>query len=110
MPHSRSFECVEMAQKSKGPNPPSPPFSDKSLSDMLTTDAERIVDAARQRLKLWDIPDEQINRIKETGKPIRTLKIYSPVNGYVVQKIAIQGMRVCPARSFLIWLIYQPYG
>jgi len=40
-----------------------------------------------KRLKLWDIPDEQINRIKETGKPIRTLKIYSPVNGYVYRKL-----------------------
>ena len=28
-----------------------------------------LVEAARQRLKFWDISDEQIKKIEETGKP-----------------------------------------
>ncbi|MBI5409649.1 MAG: efflux RND transporter periplasmic adaptor subunit [Nitrospirae bacterium] len=103
---------------------PSPPlekgdvgvFSDKSLSDMLSKDAERIVDAARQRLKLWDITDEQIKTIEESGKPIRTLTIYSPADGYVVQKMAIRGMRVMPGEKLFdladlstVWVISDIY-
>ncbi|MBI5676150.1 MAG: efflux RND transporter periplasmic adaptor subunit [Nitrospirae bacterium] len=83
---------------------------------MLSQDAERIVDAAKQRLKLWDITDEQIKTIEETGKPVRTLTIYSPVNGYVVQKEAIQGMRIMPGEKLFdiadlssVWVISDIY-
>ncbi|RJQ20836.1 MAG: efflux RND transporter periplasmic adaptor subunit [Nitrospiraceae bacterium] len=90
--------------------------TDKTLSDMLSTDAERMVEAARQRLKLWDITDEQIKAIEESGKPIRTLTIYSPVNGYVIQKMALQGMRVMPGEKLFdmadlstVWVISDIY-
>jgi Cu(I)/Ag(I) efflux system membrane fusion protein len=69
------------------------------IGRMLTRDADAIVDAARQRLRLWDITDSQIKKIEESEKPIRTLTLYSPVNGYVVQKMAIQGMRVMPGEK-----------
>ncbi len=66
------------------------------VKDMLTGDAGRIIEAARQRLKLWDISDVQVRKIEESGTPVRTLTLYSPVSGYVVQKAALQGMRVMP--------------
>ena len=59
----------------------------------------RFVEAARERLRLWDITDSQIKKIEESGKPIRTLTIYSPVSGYIVQKMALQGMRVMPGEK-----------
>ncbi|MCL5022411.1 MAG: efflux RND transporter periplasmic adaptor subunit [Nitrospirae bacterium] len=87
-----------------------------SVSDMLSNDADRIVEAARQRLKLWDISDEEIKRVEETGKPIRTLTIYSPVNGYVVQKMVFKGTRVMPGEKLFdvadlstIWIIADIY-
>ncbi len=87
-----------------------------AVSSMLAKDAERIVDAAKQRLKLWDITDEQIEKIKESGKPIRTLTVYSPVSGYVVQKMALQGMRVMPGEKLFdladlstVWVISDIY-
>jgi len=64
-----------------------------AVSGMLTRDAEAIVAAARQRLRLWDISDEQIKAIEETGKIVRTITLHSPVDGTVVQKNAIAGMR-----------------
>lgn len=86
------------------------------LGVMLSRDAETIIEAAKQRLRLWDITDAQIKRIGETGKPIRTLTIYSPVNGYVVQKMALQGMRVMPGERLFdiadlssIWIISDIY-
>ncbi|MEW6615358.1 MAG: efflux RND transporter periplasmic adaptor subunit [Thermodesulfobacteriota bacterium] len=83
---------------------------------MLSRDAEAIVEAAKERLRLWDITDRQIKKIEETGKPIRTMTIYSPVSGYVVQKMAIQGMRVMPGEKLFdvadlssVWIISDIY-
>ncbi len=82
----------------------------------LSKDAESIVNAARQRLRLWDIADEQIKEIEETGTPIRTLTIYSPASGYVVQKTALQGMRVMPGERLFdvadlstVWVLSDIY-
>lgn len=69
------------------------------VSKMVEADTESIVNAARQRLKFWDISDAQINKIEKTGKPVRTLTLYSPVSGYVIQKSAIQGMKVMPGEK-----------
>jgi Cu(I)/Ag(I) efflux system membrane fusion protein len=58
---------------------------------MLAKDATASLDAARQRLRLWDISEAQIKQIEQTGKPVRTLTLYSPVSGFVTQKMAVQG-------------------
>ena len=70
-----------------------------TIGKMLSKDADSLLDAARQRLKLWDISDEQIKKIEETGKPVRTLTIYSPVDGHITQKNVVQGMRVMPGEK-----------
>ena len=83
---------------------------------MVLKDAEEIVQAARQRLRLWDISDEQIRKIEETGQPVKTLAIYSPVSGYIVQKMAIQGMKTMPGEKLFdvvdlstLWVIADIY-
>ena len=83
---------------------------------MLSKDAGAILQAARQRLKLWDITDDQIEAISTAGKPIRTLTIYSPVSGYIMQKMAVQGMRVMPGEKLFdiadlstVWVISDIY-
>jgi membrane fusion protein, copper/silver efflux system len=86
------------------------------FSSMLGKDAEALVEAARQRLKLWDISDEQIRKIEESEKPIRTLTIYSPVSGYVLQKTAVQGMKVMAGEKLFevadlstVWIMADIY-
>ncbi|HUO78095.1 MAG TPA: efflux RND transporter periplasmic adaptor subunit [Thermodesulfovibrionales bacterium] len=86
------------------------------MNKMLLKDADAIVQAARERLKLWDISDDQIRRIEDSGKAVRTLTIYSPVSGYVVQKMALQGVRVMPGEKLFdvadlssIWVISDIY-
>lgn len=64
------------------------------LKRLLSQDAEAMRSAARQRLRFWDITEAQIKKIEETGAPLRTLTVFSPVSGYVVQKVALQGMKV----------------
>jgi len=86
------------------------------MKTMLSRDAYSLADAARQRLKFWDISDDQIKKIEETGKPVRTLTLYSPVNGHVVQKMAISGMRVMPGEKLFdiadlstVWIVAEIY-
>ncbi|MDP2276754.1 MAG: efflux RND transporter periplasmic adaptor subunit, partial [Nitrospirota bacterium] len=43
---------------------------DSAVGKMLSKDAEAITEAAKQRLRLWDINDAQIKKIEEAGKPI----------------------------------------
>ena len=89
---------------------------DSSVGKMLSKDAEAIIEAAKQRLRLWDINDAQIKKIEEAGKPIRTLTIYSPASGYVVQKTALQGMRVMSGEKLFdiadlstVWIVSDIY-
>jgi Cu(I)/Ag(I) efflux system membrane fusion protein len=56
--------------------------------------ARRLLEAARQRLKYWDIPDSQINALEQTGEVKKTLTLVSPVNGIVTKRLVTQGMYV----------------
>jgi len=89
---------------------------DERTAMLLVKDAQTMLDAAKERLRLWDISDEQIKKIETTGKPIRTLTIYSPVSGYVLQKMAVQGMRVMPGEKLFdvvdlssVWIVADIY-
>ena len=50
--------------------------------------------AARQRLHLWDITPAEIKELERTGAARKSITIYSPTNGYVLNKIAVDGARV----------------
>jgi membrane fusion protein, copper/silver efflux system len=87
-----------------------------NLQGLLAGDAERMVEAAKQRLRLWDISAAQIRTIAATGKPIRTLVITSQVNGVIIQKPVLQGMRVMPGEKLFdiadlstVWLVADLY-
>ena len=89
---------------------------DERTAMFLAKDAQAILEAAKERLRLWDISDEQIAKIETTGKPIRTLTIYSPVSGHVLQKMAVQGMRVMPGEKLFdvvdlssVWIVADIY-
>lgn len=86
------------------------------LDKVVANDSTVLLDAARQRLKLWDISNAQIRKIEETGTPIRTMMIFSPLNGYVVEKMAIRGGRVMPGEKLFdladlssVWILADVY-
>jgi len=86
------------------------------LKQMLEKDAAATLEAARQRLRLWDMSKAQIKKIEETGQPIRTITLYSPVSGYITQKMAIQGMKVMPGEKLFdvadlshVWIVADIY-
>lgn len=50
--------------------------------------AEALVRAARERLRLWDITEQEIDVLEKTGEVKRALTIYSPVTGIVTERAA----------------------
>jgi membrane fusion protein, copper/silver efflux system len=75
-----------------------------------------LVDAARQRLALWDIEPAQIDALARTRQPIRALTLRSPVSGFVSAKTAVQGMKLMPSDTAYevtdlsgVWLMADVY-
>ncbi len=67
----------------------------------MKADAGRMVEAARQRLALWDISEADIDRLTKERTPQRTFSVYSPVSGVVVARAAVQGSRVMPGEKIV---------
>jgi len=58
--------------------------------------AQALLRAARERLRLWDLSDEQIQKLEQTGEVSRTLSFYSPVEGFVTDRKAFPQTAVTP--------------
>jgi RND family efflux transporter MFP subunit len=58
--------------------------------------AQSLLESARERLHNWDISDEQIRQLDQSGKSMRTLTIYSPVSGFVTDRKAYPQASITP--------------
>jgi len=61
--------------------------------------AESLVQASRNRLRLWDLTARQIAELEETGQPRLYQTMYAPVSGFVVDKAVFAGQRVEPGMT-----------
>jgi membrane fusion protein, copper/silver efflux system len=50
--------------------------------------------AAKERLRLWDVSDAQINEVLATGRPMRTVMLIAPTSGYVIDKKVVEGQSI----------------
>jgi len=57
-------------------------------------DQRTVVETARQRLELWDVPEDAIKALEDTGKPSKSLILRSPISGTVLEKKAFEGQYV----------------
>lgn len=71
----------------------------KSRFTDIALGGETLVDAARRRLQFWDISDEEIAALERTGTPRKSLTIYSPIDGVVIEKTAVHGKKVMPGET-----------
>lgn len=79
-----------------------------------SAEAERLVEATRRRLDHWDLTEAQIERLEETGEPMRTVTFYAPSSGEVMHKNVEEGQHVEPGRDLMdiasvstVWLIAE---
>lgn len=59
-------------------------------------EADWLLDAARQRLRQWNVPDSEIARLEKTGKVQREITLPSPVSGYITERNALPNQFVQP--------------
>ncbi len=78
--------------------------------------ARSLADGALARLKNWDIPTSQIEKLRQGGQITRTLSFASPASGIVLEKRAIQGMRFMPGEMLYqiadlstVWVIAEVF-
>jgi Cu(I)/Ag(I) efflux system membrane fusion protein len=53
-----------------------------------------LIEATREKLRLWGLTADQIARIETSGTPTDHMTIYSPASGIVIHKNATEGMYV----------------
>jgi Cu(I)/Ag(I) efflux system membrane fusion protein len=56
-----------------------------------------LLEAARRRMALWDVPPAELERLERTGEVHKDLTLTSPITGVVTAKTAVEGMRLSPA-------------
>lgn len=61
--------------------------------------ADRLVESARRRVELWDLPPDVLSSLEETREPQRSVTFRSPASGYVIEKQVLQGMHVMPGQT-----------
>ncbi len=89
---------------------------ERSSIGEVAAGASTLLESARRRLRLWDISDKQIEELERSGKITKTLIIYSPIRGYVVEKMAVQGLKVMPGMNLYqiadlstVWVLADIY-
>ncbi len=60
------------------------------------TAADSLLAAARDRLRLWDVPEEHIKELEQSGEVRRTLMLHSPFDGIVLERNVFPGQYVTP--------------
>lgn len=75
-----------------------------------------VLSSARERLKLWDISDQQIKNLEGTGEVKRTLTIFSPSSGFVIEKNVSRGQKIMAGDNLFkiadlsrVWLYGEIY-
>ena len=86
------------------------PYSD------VVSGADSLLRATRDRLRLWDVTDAQIRTLAKTGKAKRTMTLYSPINGFVMNRNAYEQTYVTPKTDLYdiadlstIWVMVDIY-
>src|SRR6266542_5303357 len=55
-----------------------------------------LFEAARRRLELWQLKDDQIDQVLKTGQPIHSVTLYAPASGFVSERKAFPNQKVTP--------------
>ncbi|HEX5434641.1 MAG TPA: FixH family protein, partial [Candidatus Angelobacter sp.] len=59
-------------------------------------EADWLLNAARQRLRQWNVSDSEIARLEKTGETEREITVQSPVSGYITERNALPNQFVQP--------------
>ena len=65
--------------------------------------ARSLLEASRERLLYWDMTAEQIDELAESGEVTRTVRVFAPASGFIVEKMgdSMEGMKLGPGMTVL---------
>ena len=65
--------------------------------------ARSLLEASRERLLYWDMTPEQIDELAESGEVARTVRVFAPASGFIVEKMgdSMEGMKLGPGMTVL---------
>jgi Cu(I)/Ag(I) efflux system membrane fusion protein len=66
-----------------------------------TPGGEALLAATKRRLQLWDISDQQIHDLQETGVAQQYMTLYAPASGIVTDKQVLAGHKVMPGEALM---------
>lgn len=79
-------------------------------------DSSSMVEAARRRLKHWELSDEQVAELERTGKVQNTVPLAAHHGGYIIDRKAFPHQKIVPdmdlymiADLSLIWIVADVY-
>lgn len=91
-------------------------YLDTSTVAGVADNARSLLESARERLRLFDINDEQIAELERTRKPLQALVLYAPMNGFVLARNAYERQKVGPETELYaladfssVWVIADVY-
>ncbi len=77
---------------------------------------EELVESARRRLLLFDITEDQIRDLEETGAAPRTMTLYAPITGHVIVRNVLHGEKIESGSNILdiadlsrVWVLADVY-
>ena len=88
----------------------------KDASPEIQANMRNLVEGSLQRLRNWDIADEELARLRAEGKPRNAITLRSPASGVVLDKPSVQGMRFMPGEVLYkiadlssVWLLAEVF-
>ena len=78
--------------------------------------AAELRETATTKLKFFDVPDSAIAGLAQSGTPLKTMPVYAPISGFVIEKNVVQGQMVDAGMKLyriadlaVVWVIAEIY-
>jgi len=89
---------------------------DTNAPDSLRVESQSLIDSAKQKLRLWDIAEQDIEAIACADKAPQSVPFRSPADGDVIDKMVVDGSAVQSGMKIMriedhakLWLSAQVY-
>jgi membrane fusion protein, copper/silver efflux system len=91
-------------------------YLENSQFEGLGTHSVALYKSTLERLRLWDISEAQVKQIEQKGEPIKSLTLYSALDGFVISRNVYSGQQVSPELELYtiadlsnVWVLAEVY-
>ena len=84
--------------------------------DISGSTGPSMLNSAREKLRLWDISDQQVENLERTGQVKKTFTIFAPTSGFVIEKEVLSGQKIMPGDNLYdiadlstVWVVADIY-